>query len=140
MKTIATIQYVIAWICVLVFALPSLYVFGMGIESFSKQLEAALYVLGTVGVWLCGLWLLRGYGRIMAGGLGATEMRNVWLTSLAFNAIGLFVGAIGVSDERSLEAYLVLMPALTGTVLALIALLLPADHRSRLEINTHVNF
>lgn len=139
MKTIATIQYVFAWICVLVFALPSLYVLGMGIESFSKQLEAALYVLGTVGVWWYGLWLLRGYGRIIANTLSATATRNLWLASFAFNAGGLLVGISVMGRDAQFESGLVLLPAFTGTVLALIALLLSADHASRLKTNTRVN-
>jgi hypothetical protein len=139
MKKIATIQYVIAWICVLLFTLPSMYLFSAGIESFFKQLDAVLYVLGTVGVWWYGLWLLRSYGRIMAGRLSATQTQSVWLASLAFNAVGLLIGAIGLSGERSLEAYLVLIPALTGTVLAFVALLLPADQTSRLETKTRAH-
>ncbi len=128
MKTIATIQYVIAWICTLVFALPSLML-----------LSGPVYVLVMIGVWWYGLWLIRGYGRIMADRFSATETRSVWLGSLAFNAVGLLIGAIVGNGDGSLEAYLVLIPALTGTILAVVALLLPAGHASRLEINTHVN-
>ncbi len=128
MKTIATIQYVIAWICTLVFVLPTIMLFS-----------SPLPILVMIGVWLYGLWLLRGYGRVMSGSLSATQTQNVWLASLAFNAIGLLAGAIGLGDSRSFEAFLVLIPALTGTVLAFVALLLPADQTSRLETNTHAH-
>jgi hypothetical protein len=90
-------------------------------------------------VWLYGLWLLRGYGCIMDGKFSATETRNLWLGSLAFNAVGLLIGAIVGNGDGSLEAYLVLIPALTGTVFAFVALLLPVDHALSLETNTRVN-
>ncbi len=128
MKTIATIQYIIAWICTLVFALPT-----------TMLLSSPLPILVMIGVWLYGLWLLRGYGRVMSGSLSATQTQNLWLASLAFNAVGLLIGAIVGNGEGSLEGYLVLLPALTGTVLAFVALLLPADQTSRLETNTQVH-
>jgi hypothetical protein len=128
MKTIATIQYVIAWICTLVFAVPSLML-----------LSGPVYVLVMIGVWLYGLWLLRGYGRIMADRFSATETRNLWLSSLAFNAVGFLMGISAMGRDAQLESWLVLLPAFTGTVLALIALLLSADHASRLETNPRVN-
>jgi hypothetical protein len=135
MKTIALIQYVIAVMCEVVLGLASLGIIWIGFIGLTVGSPVFLLVPLVFFLWFVGLRMLKGYDNISSGRLGMTETRSLWQGSLAFNGGGLVAGAALLLNIRDcpFEYWLVLISALAGTVLAIIALLIPTTQEPNLE-------
>ncbi len=146
MKNIATIQFVIASISTLAFLPLSLYAFY---DIFSFVLDTnvlslaivgmvlgIIYLLGPItGVWWCGIQLLIGYRNISKGKYEISKTQAFWKTSLAFNVLGFMVlsfFALVVRTEYP-EFRFTMLPPLIGSILAVIALRIPAKSNQNLE-------
>jgi hypothetical protein len=135
MKTIALIQYVIAVMCEVVLGLASLGIILIGLFGLFGGSPVFLLIPLVFGLWWYGLWMLKGYDNISSGRLGMTETRSLWQGSLAFNGAGLLLGAVLLLNVRScpFEVWLGLIPVFAGTVLAIVALLIPTSQGPKLE-------
>jgi hypothetical protein len=141
MKTIALIQYVIVVMCEVVFGLASLGIVWIGFFGLLGGSPVFLFIPLVCGLWWYGLRMLKGYDNISGGRLGITETRNLWQGSLAFNGTGLLAGAVFLLNIRDcpVELWLVLIPAFAGTVIAIIALLIPTTQEPNLELQQQIN-
>jgi hypothetical protein len=114
MKIIAAIQLSIACVCVFVFAMGSFMI---------------LFVSPIIFVWICGLWLIKGYFDSFYN-----NKNHVWIYSLIFNALGLI---LYVLDKKTNwfdgYSFSILMPSLAGTMLAILALIVMAKLPQTLE-------
>jgi hypothetical protein len=135
MKTIALIQYVIAVMCEVVLGLASLGIILIGLFGLFGGSPVFLLIPLVFGLWWYGLWMLKGYDNISSGRLGMTETRSLWQGSLAFNGAGLLLGAVLLLNVRGcpFEVWLGLIPVFAGTVLAIVALLIPTSQGPKLE-------
>jgi hypothetical protein len=135
MKTIALIQYVIAVMCQVVLGLASLGIILIGLFGLFGGSPVFLLIPLVFGLWWYGLWMLKGYDNISSGRLGMTETRSLWQGSLAFNGAGLLLGAVLLLNVRDcpFEVWLGLIPVFAGTVLAIVALLIPTSQGPKLE-------
>jgi hypothetical protein len=135
MKTIALIQYVIAVMCQVVLGLASLGIILIGLFGLFGGSPVFLLIPLVFGLWWYGLWMLKGYDNISSGRLGMTETRSLWQGSLAFNGAGLLLGAVLLLNVRGcpFEVWLGLIPVFAGTVLAIVALLIPTSQGPKLE-------
>jgi hypothetical protein len=135
MKTIALIQYVIAVMCEVVLGLASLGIILIGLFGLFGGSPVFLLIPLVFGLWWYGLWMLKGYDNISSGRLGMTETRSLWQGSLAFNGAGLLLGAVLLLNVRDcpFEVWLGLIPVFAGTVLAIVALLIPTSQGPKLE-------
>lgn len=146
MKKIATVQLVIASISILVFLPPSLYAFH-NIFSFVLNQTVLLFaiemmifgimlLLGPIiGVWWYGIQMLIGYYNISKNKYEISETRAFWSASFVSNFVGfviLGIFAIAVYTQRP-EFCLAILPALIGSILAFIALRIPAEKSQILE-------
>jgi hypothetical protein len=86
-------------------------------------------------LWLFGLRMLKGYENLSSGRLGMTETQSLWQGSLVFNGAGFVAGAAFLLKLNDLpfEYWLVLIPAFAGTVIAIVALLIPTTQEPNLE-------
>jgi hypothetical protein len=135
MKTIALIQYVIAVMCEVVLGLASLGIILIGLFGLFGGSPVFLLIPLVFGLWWYGLWMLKGYDNISSGRLGMTETRSLWQGSLAFNGAGFLLGAVLLLNVRGcpFEVWLGLIPVFAGTVLAIVALLIPTSQGPKLE-------
>jgi hypothetical protein len=146
MKNISTIQFVIASISTLVFLPPSLYafydIFSLVLNetvlslAIDMMLFGIMFLLGPIiGVWWYGIQMLIGYYNISKGKYEISETRAFWNTSLVCNVFGLMIlgfFAVAMHAEHP-EFSLAIPPALTGSILAFIALRIPAENSQILE-------
>ena len=120
MKSLAKIQFVIAIIAALVFALPSFYLF----------FDTVLVALIAIAVWSVGLCLLVAYYKIITGTISKRGTFSVWLLSFLFNLPGLlgaiwFTVTVFTTTTRTTDfdlagflfAQLLFAPAIIGTFL-----------------------
>jgi hypothetical protein len=122
MKIVAWIQLVIALISTLVFIIPSLSLF-----------------LAMIGIWWLGIRLLIGYYNISQGKRSIRETRRFWKGSLAFNVIGIVVGIAFINRYDPFRDILYFLPGIAGIILAIIALLIPAEKLQTLEYQHSMN-
>jgi hypothetical protein len=119
MKTIATIQFVIAATCAIVLILPNLWIIGNAISEILAGNHSLIFLaLLLVVVWWCGLWLLAGYWNAINN--KPLESPNLWTGSVVFNSVGFLLGMVFVANSHvSLEFWLVLSPSFAGVVLGI---------------------
>jgi hypothetical protein len=133
MKIIANIQFWIGLISALVLSWFSLYSFLF------------IYpILPGIGMWWFGLRLLKGYYGLTTRQRTVVEIRRFWFGSLAFNLMGL-ITCFGLNfyishQPNSMLEFidpsggkLLAIPSLIGTILAIVALLIPAQKVQHLE-------
>jgi hypothetical protein len=146
MKKIATTQFVIASISTLVFLPPSLYafydIFALVLNetvlslAIKMMLFGIIFLLGPIiGVWWYGIQMLIGYYNISKGKYEISETRAFWNASLVFNVFGFMIlgfFVVAMYAEHP-EFSLAIPPALIGSVLAFIALRIPAETSQILE-------
>jgi hypothetical protein len=115
MKIIAAIQIMIACVCVLVFAGGSFMI---------------LFSSPIIFVWVCGLWLIKGYFDSFY-----SNKNHVWIYSLLFNASGLILYVLDKKTNwfTGYSIYSILIPSLAGTILAILALIVAAKSPQTLE-------
>jgi hypothetical protein len=145
MKNIATIQLVIASISTLVFLPPSLYafydIFSLVLNNvlptaFEMMLFGIMLLLGPIiGVWWYEIQMLIGYYNISKGKYEISETQAFWNTSLVCNVFGFMIlGSFAVMMYTEHPEYcLAILPALIGSLLASIALRIPAENSQNLE-------
>jgi hypothetical protein len=128
MKNIAWPQLVIAIISALFF-IPLSLVFCLYFYP----------VLPTIGAWWIGIRLIVGYYNISEGKHSILETRRFWFGSLIFNAIGVVIGFLILKNNSSLSPGYVIgsLPSLVGSILAILALLVPAESTKTLESQYH---
>jgi hypothetical protein len=121
MKTIAAIQIVIACICVLIFAMGSFVI---------------LFASPIIFVWVCGLWLIKGYFDSFYN-----NKNHVWIYSLIFNALGLILYVLDKKTNwfNGFPIYSILIPSLAGTILAILALVIGAKSPQTLKPHEQIN-
>lgn len=124
MRNIASIQLVIAFAACLIFILPSLYSF-----------LTIYFIVPMLGIWWIGIRLMIGYYNISEGKRGILQTRGFWFGSLIFNAVSVVIGLWVLKDNLGLplEYMFGFLPALVGSILATLALLVPAKNTNRLE-------
>ncbi len=124
MKNIASIQLVIAFGSCLIFLLPSVYSF-----------LTIYFIVPMIGIWWIGIRLMIGYYNISEGKCSVSETRGFWLGSLIFNAVGVVIGFLVLKDSSGLplEYMFGFLPALAGSIFALLALFIPAENTKTLE-------
>jgi hypothetical protein len=130
MKTIAAIQFFIALISAVAASTPTLIIFLASIGGIFSLSPVAVLAPLTAAMWWYGSKLIIGYADIQAGRLSLRETVTVWKSSLAFNLVGLAIGAALLVNEPSAWLNLGwLFPVCSGTILAFVALLIQGCKR-----------